>query len=159
MKLFLPLLIAACSLAFLAPSEVLAPDTADGAGGAARASTREDHGPLEERMHAIEDSIRALRRSLRDPAKQAESLASLAKLESDIVAAKSETPRMAPKVPETERPKFVVEYRREMVRMLEHAIAVEKAVLDGKQEESLAAFEALRGLEDPAHARFTEEEK
>ena len=66
---------------------------------------------------------------------------------------------MASKLPESERPNFVVEYRREMLRMLEHAIAVEKAVLDGKQDEALAAFEALRGLEDPAHARFTPEEK
>jgi len=163
MKLFLPLLLAAGSLAFLAPSEVRAPLVADegkrdegkrdeGKGG-------EQHGPLEERMHAMEDAIRALRRSLRDPAKQADSLASLAKLEADIIAAKSETPRMAAKVPESERPKFVLDYRREMIRMLEHALAVEKAVLDGKQEEALAAFEALRGLEDPAHARFTEEEQ
>ena len=153
MKLLLPLLVAAGSLAFLAPSEVLALDVADGGRGG------EEHGPLEERMHAMEDAIRALRRSLRDPAKQADSLASLAKLEGDIIAAKSETPRMASKLPESERPNFVVEYRREMLRMLEHAIAVEKAVLDGKQDEALAAFEALRGLEDPAHARFTPEEK
>ncbi len=159
MKLFLPLLLAASSLAFLAPSEVFAPDTADGADRGAQGEAREDHGPLEERMHAMEDSIRALRRSLRDPARQAESLASLAKLEADIIAAKSETPRMAPKVPEAERPKFVADYRREMIRMLEQSLAVEKAVLDGKQEEALAAFEALRGLEDPAHARFTEEEQ
>lgn len=155
MKLFVTLLLAAGSLAFLAPSEVFAPGVQQGGEGGGKP---DEHGPLEERMHAMEDAIRALRRSLRDPAKQADSLASLAKLEADIIAAKSETPRMAPKVPEAERPKFLVDYRREMIRMLEQALAVEKAVLDGKQDEALAAFEALRALEDPAHARFTEEE-
>jgi len=153
MKLFLPLLLAAGSLAFLAPSKVRAPLVADeGKGG-------EQRGPLEERMHAMEDAIRALRRSLRDPSKQADSLASLAKLEADIVAAKSETPRMAAKLSEAERPRFVADYRGEMIRMLESALVVEKAVLGGKQEEALAAFEDLRGLEDPSHARFTEEEQ
>ena len=127
-------------------------------GGKGRGEKHEEHGPLEERMHAMEDAVRALRRSLRDPAKSADSLASLGKLQTDLIAAKSETPRMAAKVPDAERAKFVADYRREMIHMLELSIAVEKAVLDGKQESALAAFEELRGLEDPAHARFTEEE-
>lgn len=160
MKLTLLPLVAACSsVLWLAPSEVLAPDGQERKREERHEGEHEEHSPLEERMHAIEDSIRALRRSLKDPAKQAESLTLLGKLEADIIAAKGETPRMAPKVPEAERPKFLVEYRLEMVSMLEHALAVEKAVLAGNAEAAQQAFEKLRGLEDPAHARFTEEEK
>jgi hypothetical protein len=114
---------------------------------------------LESHMHGIEDAIHALRRSLKDPAKSADSLASIAKLQADAVAAKSELPRMLPHVPEAERPAFVVNYRREMVRMLEASLKLESAVLDGKQEPINSAFEALRSMEDPAHDRFTDEEK
>ncbi|MBM3989816.1 MAG: hypothetical protein FJ298_02290 [Planctomycetes bacterium] len=153
MKLLLPLLLAAGSLAFLAPSQVLAPQLAD------EGKDDPQKCPLEQSMEAMADSIRALRRSLRDPSKQADSLAGLAKLEADIVAAKSQTPRRAAKLSEAERPRFVADYRSEMIRMLEQALVVEKAVLGGQQEAALAAFEELRGLEDPAHARFTEEEQ
>jgi len=123
---------------------------------------KEDHAPdsvLESHMHGIEDALHALRRSLKDPAKSADSLASIAKLQTDAVVAKSELPRMLPHVPEAERAAFVVEYRREMVRLLEASLKLESAVLDGKPEPIQAAFEALRSMEDPAHDRFTEEEK
>ena len=160
MKLTLLPLVAACSsILWLAPSEVHAPDAQERKREERREGEHEEHSPLEERMHAMEDSIRALRRSLKDPTKQADSLALLAKLEADIVVAKGETPRLAAKVPEAERAKFLVDFRLEMIAMLEHALAVEKAVLAGTPEAVQAAFEKLRGLEDPAHARFTEEEK
>ncbi len=160
MKLLaLPVVAALSSVLWLAPSEVHAPDAQERKGGERQEGQHEEHSPLEERMHAMEDSIRALRRSLKDPAKQAESLALLSKLEADIIAAKGESPRMLPKVPEAERAKFLVDYRLEMVAMLEHALAVEKALLAGSPEALTEAFEKLRSLEDPAHARFTEEEK
>jgi hypothetical protein len=154
MKLLaLPAVAVCSSVLWLAPAEVFAPAAQE------RKEQHEEHSPLEERMHAIEDSIRALRRSLKEPAKQAESLALLAKLEADIVVAKGESPRLLAKLPEAERTKFLVDYRVEMVGMLEHALAVEKALLAGTPEAVQAAFEKLRALEDPAHARFTEEEK
>ncbi|NUP97077.1 MAG: hypothetical protein HUU28_13030 [Planctomycetaceae bacterium] len=159
MKLLALPLVALSSLLWLAPSEVHAPDSQERRREEKREGGHEEHSPLEERMHAMEDSIRALRRSLKDPAKQAESLALVAKLEADILAAKGETPRLAPKVPEAERAKFLVDYRLEMIGMLEHTIALEKALLAGAPEAVTAAFEKLRALEDPAHARFTEEEK
>lgn len=156
MKLLVPTLVLALApLAWLAPSTVGAPapqERGDREG-------KEEHSPLEERMHSMESALKALRRSLRDPARQSDSLASLAQLQADIVAAKSESPRMLPRVPEAERAKFVADYRREMLHTLELSVAVELALLDGKQEAALAAFEELRGLEDPAHARFTEEER
>jgi hypothetical protein len=157
MKLFVALVLVAVPTLAL-PALLPSASARAQEGGKGHGEKHEEHGPLEERMHAMEDAIRALRRSLRDPAKSADSLASLGKLQTDLIAAKSETPRMAAKVPDAERAKFVADYRREMLRMLELSIAVEKAVLDEKQEAALAAFEELRGLEDPAHARFTEEE-
>jgi hypothetical protein len=123
---------------------------------------REEHAAdsvLEARMHEVEDAVHALRRSLKDPAKAADSLAHIATLQAAAVAAKSESPRMLPHVPEGDRPKFLVEYRREMVRLLQASLALENAVLDGKQDAIDAAYQALRSMEDPAHERFTEEEK
>ena len=137
-----------------APREVFAPAQQEHAG-----QSKGEHTPLEERMHAMEDQLKALRRSLRDPSRVVDSLASLAKFQEAALVAKSETPRMSAKVPEGERAKFVSDYRREMLHALELSLAVERALLDGKHEEALARFEELRNLEDPAHSKFTEEEK
>lgn len=140
-------------LAAFAPSTVFAP--APQQGDKPRA---EEHSVLEERMHGIEDQLKILRRALRDPARNADSLSALARLQADAVAAKSETPRMLSKLPEAERAKFASDYRREMVVFLEGSLAVEKALLEGRQEDAQKALEALRDMEDPAHSRFTEEE-
>ena len=58
-----------------------------------------------------------------------------------------------------DRAKFLLDYRKEMVRLLERSLRLETALLDGQQEAAQAALEELRGMEDPAHERFTEEEK
>ena len=114
---------------------------------------------LEDRMHEIEDALKGLRRSLRDPARTADSLALVAKLQLAAVAEKSEPPRMLPRVPEAERAKFTADYRKEMVHLLDLSLRLELALLDGNAEAATTAFDALRDLEDPAHSKFTEEEK
>ena len=153
MKLTLGAVSVLVLVGWIAPRSVLAP---------AQEPARERHDEasvLESRMHAMEEQLKALRRLLRDPAKVGEALAALARLQTDAVAAKSEPPRVLPKVPEAERAQFLADYRREMVRFLALTLDVERALLDGKQEAALAAFEELRGMEDPAHARFAPEQE
>lgn len=140
----------------LAPRAVLAPEPIQDVQPSA---AEREHSVLEDHMHAIEDEVKALRRLLRDPSKAPESLAALAKLQTAVVAAKSASPRMLQRVPQADRAKFLTDYRREMVVLLERSLAIERALLDGKSEQALAAFEELRALEEPAHARFIDEEK
>lgn len=118
----------------------------------------EEHGPLEAAMLEVKGSIRALRRSLRKPEQDAASLASLTRMQSAMVQAKGQTPRMAASLPEDKRAAFTQAYRSEMIGLLEASIVLERAILAQDREAVTKAFGDMRGLEDPAHERFIEDE-
>ncbi|MEE8468919.1 MAG: hypothetical protein V3T22_10700 [Planctomycetota bacterium] len=112
---------------------------------------------LARQMEIVKDGLRSLRRSVRDPAKKADSLAAVIACERAIVAAKSEVPSMAAQVPEAEREAFVTAFRLEMLGLLENFLVLEKALLEGRNDELRDLYKVLKGLEDPAHERFTED--
>lgn len=117
----------------------------------------DDHGPLESAMLEIKASIRALRRSLKKQ-EPAPILTSVTRLQGAMVQAKHEVPRMAASLPADKRAAFTMAYRKEMIGLLEASIVLERAVLDQDQEAVTKSFADLRGLEDPAHERFIEDE-
>ncbi|HEX9794876.1 MAG TPA: hypothetical protein VGC54_12915 [Planctomycetota bacterium] len=113
---------------------------------------------LEDHMEAIELSVKRLRRSLRDATKAEESLDWVVKAEHAALAAKAMVPKMSEHVPEAKRAEFQLAYRREIAVLIEHMLTLEIALLDGDADAANEAFTALRELEEPAHARFTEDE-
>ena len=117
-----------------------------------------DDSELEERMHAIEDHIRKLRRSLRDEEGTAASLELVAELQADTLACKLLTPHTVENVPEAERAAFLRDYRKTMAELLREEIALEIALLEGDTEAATTAFRAIRAMEDPGHERFAGEE-
>lgn len=112
---------------------------------------------LDKRMLAIKAEVRSLRRSLRDAEQQAASLESLHKIQVAALEAKVMEPRRAASLEEQARRAMTLAYRQEMIRFVETALAAEKALLAGDAEAAKAAFDGLRGQEDPAHERFTED--
>lgn len=118
-------------------------------------SSPTDDTELANNMERLEQSVRQLRRSLRDAANDPASLEHLTELQSAIVACKALQPSMTESLPEAERGAFVVAFRLEMATMLLHAIEVEMAILAGDREKVDEAFAAIRESEDPGHERFT----
>lgn len=153
MRAWLPLLLLlpmlGFGLALASPAEPAAQDPEQ---------AEEDHGPLEEAMLEVKASIRALRRSLKKPEQDAASLTSITRLQSAMVEAKGQAPRMTESLPEDKRAAFVVAYRTEMLELLEASFVLERAILAKDREAVTAAFAGMRGLEDPAHERFIEDE-
>ncbi len=120
----------------------------------------EEHEPeteLARHMEIVEEGLRNLRRSVRDPEKNADSLVTVIACERAIMACKGEVPSMAAKVPEAERDAFVTAFRVGMVEMLENFLVLEKAILEERNDELRDIYKTLKGLEDPAHERFTED--
>ena len=120
----------------------------------------EEHEPeteLARHMEIVEEGLRNLRRSVRDPEKTADSLVTVIACERAIMACKGEVPSMAAKVPEADRDAFVTAFRVEMVSLLENFLALEKALLEGRNDELRDLYKVLKGMEDPAHERFTED--
>ena len=154
MRTWMPLLMLPAlglSLSWALPSTAALQDPAP-------AQAEQEPGPLEAAMLEIKGSIRALRRSLKKPEQDAASFSSLTRMQSAMVQAKGQTPRMAASLPEAERAAFSQAYRREMIELLEASFVLERALLAQQREAATKAFAHLRSLEDPAHERFLEDE-
>jgi hypothetical protein len=147
MRATTPLLVAAlCGLALTAFSRPLPQDD------------EHDETPLAEAMNRVGDALGDLRRSVRDPEATEASLASVLICQEASLFSKTQTPAMAAGVPEGERPAFVKAYRLEMIRFERALLDLEQALLEGKDVESLRElYKGLKGMEDPAHERFTED--
>ncbi len=118
----------------------------------------DDPSELEAQMEHIEDAVKHLRRSLRDPANRERSLELVVDMQAATFACKALTPAMLEDVPESARPAFVTDYRRTLVDFLDAQLELEAALLDGDEAATKAAFDRVRGLEDTGHARFTRDE-
>ena len=115
--------------------------------------------PLEEHMESIEDAVKRLRRSLRDPANLAGSLELVARMQADTLVCKGLEPRLSAGLPADERAASATAYRRLMVDFLSAQLELEAALLDGDAEATSAAFQRVRDFEEPGHERFTEQEE
>lgn len=118
-----------------------------------------EHGALEQAMHRFEDHLRFLRRSLKEPAQDEQSLEHIWQAEQDALAAKALVPEMAAAIAEAERAAFVTDYRKEMVKLVAAMLELEAAFLSGDREATQAAYKAVKALEKPAHERFRVEEE
>jgi hypothetical protein len=112
---------------------------------------------LMKQMEVIQDELKKLRKSIKAPAENAQSLESLDKMQQATVASKAQTPAKAKNVPEAERAKFVAAYRKEMAAMLEHLCKIEVALLDNDNAKAEELFKGLKKIEDDGHEKFSEE--
>ena len=113
---------------------------------------------LARQMLVVQEHLRHLRRNVRDPEKNADTLVRLQDCEVASLASKAELPVMLERVPEGEREAFLRDYRLEMIRVLEGFLALEKALLEGRQDELRDLYKVIARLEDPGHERFTDGE-
>jgi len=113
---------------------------------------------LAQQMETIEDTLKGLRKHLKEPATWPQALEALAEIERLSLACKALAPAAAEKLPEAERAAFVTAYRRTMVDFLMRQLELEAALLDGDAEAAKAAFDRLRAMEDSAHERFAPED-
>jgi len=109
-------------------------------------------------MEKIEDTVKLLRKHLKEPATYPAALEALAEIEHHSLQAKKLVPAAAASLPEAERAALTSAYRRQMVDFLRHQLDLEAALLDGNAEAAKAAFDLFRAMEDPSHERFAPED-
>lgn len=115
----------------------------------------EDHGPIAEAMETMEDELRVLRKSLRDPAQNESSLKSIVAFQVAVGSAKVAAPPMVAKQPAEKRAELTNAYRKMMIDLSHKLLTLEELVLDGKLEEAQTLFKEIRGMEEDGHERFT----
>jgi len=124
-----------------------------------RGGKHEEHDTeLAQKMEHVEDLLKAVRKHSKDPATYPDALAALVEIERTTLACKDLAPELAGKLPEAERGAMVKDYRKTMVEFLTHQLELETALLDADPERVKAAFERVRGMEDPAHEKFAPED-
>ena len=117
-----------------------------------------DETPLAQAMHTVEDALKDLRRSVRDPEKHTDALASLVVCQEASIICKTLPPAMLKSVPADKQAEFLKAYRLEMIAFEKALLDLEAAVLEGKDVDTLKEmYTNLKRLEDPAHERFTED--
>lgn len=116
----------------------------------------DEESELIKQMTIVNDATKKLRRSIRDEAKNSETLALLDLISTAAIASKAETPAMTATLPEADRDAFVKAYRNEMISFVRLVLNIEEALLAGEQEKAQSLFKELRGSEDPGHERFVE---
>jgi soluble cytochrome b562 len=112
---------------------------------------------LEDEMIAANKVMKTLRPQIADPSKNASSLQMIEQMQKHFLAAKGMEPLRAKKVSESERPKFVAEYRKSMVMLMGEMLKMEQAVLDGKNDEAEKIFKGLTKVKADGHEKFQEE--
>ena len=150
MKIF-PLLV--LFLSFLLPRAVDSPFEE----ALQEPAQEEEVGPLEERMLVLKRGMRALRRGLKDPEKDAASLEIVTEMAAAVGQSKILPPPMIEAIPEERRDDFLLEYRKSMVSMQMELLKLEMGLLEGNREAAKASYESLKEMEDAGHERFTED--
>jgi soluble cytochrome b562 len=123
------------------------------AGGVARLHAfADDENPMHVAMEKMDDALKALRKQASDPAQNDASLKLIDEMQTQCVLAKSMVPERAAK--EADKKKFVAAYRLEMLKALDELVKLERAVLEGKNDEALNIAKGLTKVKNEGHEKF-----
>ena len=112
---------------------------------------------LAKQMEQIQDNLKKLRKTVKDPAANKDTLETLSKLQALTVSSKALVPAKAAARPEAERVKFVAGYRKDMAALLEHFCKIETAVLDNDNAKADELFKQIKKLEDAGHEKYSDQ--
>jgi len=128
------------TLAFLAPP---------------RSAAAPRDGALEEAMEGLKGNLKDLSKSLADPARTEESLASIAEMQRLALAAKLEAPANLELIAEADRDAHRLAFRKDMNALAMMLLEIEADILDGA---SAAAMDKIEGslyqLREDSHQRY-----
>jgi len=114
---------------------------------------------LEHAMEQMNAALKSLLKGVNADNRDA-ALEQIAKFQSGVLVAKLRKPASADKVAEKERPEFLADYRKTLVRVLTVTCETETAILEGKLDDANALIKnKLTGLKKEGHDKFQEGEE
>lgn len=135
-----------------------AADTPAAGGAAVAKEGKAQKTELNDKMEEMDEALKKLRRTIRSPEQNKESLELITKIEQGALACKGMTPAKAATVPEAERAKFVNAYRKQMADLIVALCQMESAILDGSNDKAQEVYKNIKGIEDKGHEQFTQDE-
>ena len=113
---------------------------------------------LNKQMEEMDSAMKKLKVSIRKAEADKTSLELITKIEGLAVACKQLTPSKAATLPEAERPKFLIEYRKQMASLVSDMCAMETALLDGNHPKAQEIYKKLKTDEENGHDQFMQDE-
>ena len=111
----------------------------------------DDETPLAKAMDEMGDHYKAIKKIIKDPSKNAETLALIDKSLAAALISKVSIPTVIEKAPEAEKAKMIVGYRKMMYRVIATYIKLENEILDNNNEAAADTLKALHDLEEEGH--------
>jgi hypothetical protein len=111
---------------------------------------------IKQAMDQIDSAVKALGKPITADTKAA-ALEELTKLQTAVIAAKSQTPGSAAKVDEKKRAAFVADYRKTLIDVLKVACDAEIAIADGKFKDADKLINnKLSAFKSSGHSKYKE---
>ncbi|HMN42467.1 MAG TPA: hypothetical protein PKE29_16625 [Phycisphaerales bacterium] len=121
-------------------------------GGEGRAGQRAEGAAVRQGMSAMNRALRTLKNQAGDAAKKDENLKTVNELQRGCVLAKGVSPdRALGRMEEAKRAGAAVSYRRALIQVMEKALKLETALLDGKTADATAMVDEIAKLRDDSH--------
>jgi soluble cytochrome b562 len=111
---------------------------------------------LAKQMETIDDSMKKLRRSLRKPESNPDSLKLIEAMEKAATKSKDMVPAKVAKMPEAERAKVVEAYKKDMEAFIKAVGEMKAAVQEGKNDKAQEVYKTLKTQEDKGHEKYTD---
>jgi len=117
---------------------------------------KEETTELHRKMEQIGEIVSSLRKQLKDPAQNADSLQKVVQLEKLTLECKELQPALLAKIPAAEQAEFLFNYRKEMVRMMTELMTLELLIAEGKNEEASKQYRDVIRVKYSGHEKFQE---
>ncbi len=114
---------------------------------------------LNNEMEDMDEAMKKLRRSIRKAEQNEASLKLLTEIQLKAVSSKAMIPTKTAKMPEADRIKFVMAYRKEMAAVIIDLCQMEQALLDGDNAKAQEIYKAIGEREDKDHDQFMQKDE
>jgi hypothetical protein len=105
-------------------------------------------------MMAMDKAFRALNAQIKDAAQNAASLAAVAQMQAATVAAKDGMPPLVAALPAAEQAARIVEYKKELEKLLRQEIDLEEQLLNGDNAKAADTLAAMQATQQEGHRGF-----
>ncbi|MHC4823689.1 MAG: hypothetical protein ACYTEP_06690 [Planctomycetota bacterium] len=119
----------------------------------------EDEGPLAEAMESIKDNMRALRKSLGDPARDGESVHHAQGMMKSALEALKYVPEAPEHMSGADVVQWRVDFQRKMLSVCDHLLQVELALAQGRHEDAKMLYRAIGDLKKEGHDTYDPDEE
>jgi soluble cytochrome b562 len=125
-------------------------------GSPVRAAEKEKKGdsPLGTAMEDLGKAIKALRKSVKDPAKNADSLKLVETAEKAAIASRDMKPAVVEKAPKDKQAELLDGYKKGMDGVIAELGKLKQQIKDNKNEDASETLKKLKDLEEAGHEKY-----